>query len=184
MRLIRLIGPILLALCAFQALGQTRTNASGGTTTIVNAFTNLPTVPLASESVGLTVGTVVEGTASTVKQIDIVDWSVSPNFFVGAQLINAAGAGSVLESAGLRVGVYKGWTTARAYGYLGGERDWSQDKWDGYVGLGLAYTPFGSQTNSLLQNFSATIEGQFVIDPKDLNSQPPQRAIAGVRYSF
>lgn len=150
---------------------------------IVNAITNLPTVPLANETVGVGIGTVIEGTGAAIKNIETVDFSVSPNFFVGAQLINAAGTGSVLESGGLRLGFQKPFSTAKFYGYIGGERDWSKNIWDGYGGIGLAYTPFGSQSN-LLQNFSAAIEEQIVVNPSDLKSQPPQRSIVCVRYSF
>lgn len=142
---------------------------------------NVPTVPLAQETVGLTVGTVMSG-ASAFKNIEILDYSFAKSFFAGAELVNSATAGSVLESGGLRAGVYKSFSTARVYGYLGGRRDWSVSKWQGIGGVGLAYTPFQSQTNSVMQKFSAVVEQRIVVSTG--KGAPPTETVAGIRYSF
>jgi len=175
----------LAALALFATIARSQTNPPAalppGPDVINTALSAVPTVPLADETIGVTVGTLMDG-ASSFKNAEIIDWSPIKSIFIRAEIVNSAAAGSVIESAGAGFGVAKTWQTAKVYGFLEGRRNWSSAAWEGVGGLGLAYAPAAMQTNSVLQNFSGVIEQRLVITK--LKDAPPTETLFGIRYSF
>lgn len=139
---------------------------------------DIPTVPLAQERIGVSVGALMSG-GSTFRNSEIVDFTFAKGLFVGAEITAASASANVLDSASLRGGFSKTWDKARAHGFLGGRRNWESQKWEGIGGVGLAYTPL---TNGVMQNFSLVTEQRILVTNK--KDAPPTETFFGIRYSF
>lgn len=181
------LAAAILGLTAIQAFGQT--NQSGGTTTgftplppvsPMEILANIPQVPLANETVGVSQGTLMRGD-STFASATLVDYTFKTNFFARAE-IDAGPSSAGIEGIGLGGGLCKSWNYARMWGVMEGRRDFTPGKWDGIAGIGVAYTP---STNGVFANFSIMGEQRIVIEAGvKQHVEPNTETVAGIRYSF
>src|SRR5579859_3621559 len=113
--------------------------------TVANALTNVATVPLAQETIGIQQSAVMQG-ASTFESSTLLDYTIKTNFFLRAEIISAT-AGSGVDAAAIGGGICKSWTATRIYGAMEGRYNWHNQNWEGTAGIGVDYTPF--QTGSV-----------------------------------
>lgn len=151
---------------------------------------NLPTTPLASETLGVSEGMGMRDD-STFISVTFIDYSFASKFFARAEVDAGTGGGGI-QGVGLGGGIYKTWTAARVWGDLGGRRDFASspggEKWDGIAGVGVAYTP---STNGIFANFSTFAEQRIVLSDDKTTGVKVKVQISphgeldwGIRYSF
>lgn len=162
----------IIGLAAFVLAGVSQAQpASPG-----DVLSNIPTVPLATEKIGISIGALMDG-GSTFKNAEIVDYTFAKGIFARGEL-EAASSSSVISSAGIGAGVSHSWDKARLYGFLEGRRNWDIAKWEGIGGVGVAYTPM---TNGILAKISTVVEQRIKVTSAHA---PPTETFIGLRWSF
>jgi|SRR5581483_6503382 len=145
-------------------------------------LTNVPTVALGDETIGVSTGPVLHGAAEgAVDNALMIDYTFQKSFFLRAEVQSSATAGSVVDSLGLGAGVCKTWASARVYGFLEGRRNWSRNQWEGVPGLGAAWAP-AQTAGSMLSRFSLGLELRLAVN--DLRKAPGVETVPTIHYSF
>lgn len=138
---------------------------------------NIPVASLLTEKFAISQGATTDGTST--RSSTIADYNLLSAFFLRGE-IQSQNADNVIASLALGGGFYKTWESAKVYGFVEGRRNYTADKWEGVLGLGLAWRPL---TDGVLSKFSLFTEPRLVTDFK-LKTPPGREIVAGIRYSF
>lgn len=181
-KILSIIG--VAALLATSSYGQTPAPImppiSSPGESVSNILNNLPTVPIAQEKIGVSVGTLMHGN-STFSSATLIDYTIAKNFFVRGE-VDAGNSSTGIEAAGIGGGICKTFSTARIWGVMEGRRNFTPGRWEGLAGIGAAWTPASGSTN-ILSNFSVGVEQRIVVATGQ-KGIPSTETFPFIRYSF
>lgn len=106
--------------------------------------TNLPSSSFTNATFELQIGT--RANNLNVENIIAGRFNITQKFFVGAEIQNGP-ASTVIDLAGVSIGVRKPWDAAEVYGMVGGRRNWitpsngGKPAWEVTAGGGAAWRP-------------------------------------------
>lgn len=149
-----------------------------------DVLTNVPSASsFTNATLEVSVGAVMHGSSSFENSLSL-RYNIGKTFFAGGEIQNGP-ASSVVDSAGLFVGVRKAFDTAEVYGQIGGRRTWisspdGRPAWECLVGGGAAWRPV--QGDGVLSKFALFTEVFFVGSQHSMRPEAETRA--GVRYLF
>jgi hypothetical protein len=144
---------------------------------ITPGITNIPTVNLGAEKIGLSEAIISDGEESRMGTI--VDYNLNKTFFLRGECQIHNGS-ELFRSMSLGAGLYKSWDYARVYAFAMGSRNFDANAWEGNLGIGMAYTPFHE---GIAERFSLFTEGRVTTDFSS-RTQPQRILAVGIRYSF
>lgn len=147
------------------------------TTGYSQVITNLPTVGLSMEQIGLSTSPLMRGTESFANST-MIDVSFRESFFVRGEILIGA-TDQAMQGVSVGGGLYRSWDKARAWGVMMARRNYLDDRWEGVAGIGAAWQPITQET-SPLNNFSLFAESRIVLSRTHQGTE----TLAGVRYSF
>jgi len=159
------------------------------TNTSSNPLDNIPqSASISNSTIDIAIGVVgaLGGSANAVENIIEGRYHFG-NFFVGGEIQNGP-ASSVIDKAGLQLGLSKRWDTAEIYGLAKVDRNFSsadtsgasKPSWEVGAGGGFSYRPITSGTLQSMALFTETCAIYRVSGGKNALLQ----ATAGVRYFF
>lgn len=150
-----------------------------------NSITNVipptvPTVGLEKEQFAIWSAAVTEG--EQFRAAVGADWNFSKLAYVRAE-VQTGNDGPSIDSAGIGIGIYKSWPSARIYGGPQIGYSWTQQELQGSLVAGVAYQPMHE---GILDQWAAFSEFRLLTPFNNkARTEPPHRLFfVGIRRSF